>query len=121
MSNVNQILQLCRDRVAKELCKHPDDDWSSGYNAAIGSAMCIISSYKDYSTMRGNGCTFCRSFDFATARASVDQHGFAHIALAAASTQYPRYEQFNYCPVCGKSRFEEEEHAPATEVGAVES
>ena len=45
MSNVNQVLQLCRDRVAKERFRHPDDDWASGYNAAIGSAMCIISSY----------------------------------------------------------------------------
>lgn len=119
MSNVNQVLQLCRDRVAKERFKHPDDDWASGYNAAIGSAMCIISSYKDYSTMRGDGCAFCRAFDFSTARASVDQHGYAHIALAAASTQYSRYEQFNYCPVCGKSRFEEDDHEPDAEIETV--
>lgn len=112
MKNDNlTLMEEARKRIAADRIKMPMNDWENGYNTALVFAMSVIDGIvakEQDSGMGSTGCEFCRAFDFSTARTSVDQHGYAHIALAAASIQYSRHEQFNFCPVCGKSRFEEE-------------
>lgn len=46
-------------------------------------------------------CEFCSKFDFATATTSVEGE-YAHIYLALCNTSFPKEQQFNFCPVCGK-------------------
>lgn len=53
-------------------------------------------------TVPHNPCGFCGKFEFDSAKAVVGQQG-ARIVLACASTRYPIEEQFNFCPVCGRS------------------
>lgn len=48
-------------------------------------------------------CDFCNKFDFGSASIDVDKYG-ARVKLALAAYRYPREEQFNFCPKCGKSR-----------------
>ena len=76
---------------------------------------CDASDYPDYcphcradlhmaeQTPGSEGCEFCRSFDFGSARCVVDQHG-ASIAFAGGSSRYPNEEQFRFCPYCGARR-----------------
>lgn len=50
---------------------------------------------------RARGCEFCRTFNFSTARCEVTKHG-THICIASTITAYPKEEQFNFCPMCGR-------------------
>lgn len=61
-------------------------------------------------TVPHNPCGFCGKFEFDSAKAVVGQQG-ARIVLACASTRYPIEEQFNFCPVCGRSLKEGAEDA----------
>ena len=47
-------------------------------------------------------CDFCRKFDFSEASAVIEYGKYAHIHLAMSSYRFPVYEQFNYCPWCGR-------------------
>lgn len=47
------------------------------------------------------GCKFCENFNFSNARVRVDEDG-AIIELALCNTKFPKEEQFNFCPVCGR-------------------
>ena len=53
--------------------------------------------------MTEKGCPFCSQFDFGCAWAEVDKFG-ARITQAGGSYRFPREQQFNFCPVCGKPR-----------------
>lgn len=53
-------------------------------------------------------CEFCKKFDFSTAKPEV-KGDFAHIILAICNTRFPKEQQFNYCPVCGRDMRKEEE------------
>lgn len=46
-------------------------------------------------------CLFCEAFDFGSARCVVDRHG-ASIAFSGGSLRYPQYQQFQFCPNCGR-------------------
>lgn len=47
------------------------------------------------------GCQFCSTFDFSTA--NIETNGkFSHINLALCNTRFPKEQQFNFCPNCGK-------------------
>ena len=46
-------------------------------------------------------CKFCSQFDFNKARITIDKYG-AKIELAICNTKFPKEEQFNFCPVCGR-------------------
>ena len=46
-------------------------------------------------------CGFCGKFNFGDARAEVYRNG-ANIVLASSYARFPAYEQFNFCPVCGR-------------------
>ena len=48
-----------------------------------------------------DGCDFCKRFDFSGASWEVTGH-WAHIKLAVCNTRYPKEQQFQFCPVCGK-------------------
>ena len=48
-----------------------------------------------------NKCKFCKTYDFAIARTRVDEDG-AVIETALCNTKFPKEEQFNFCPVCGR-------------------
>lgn len=50
-------------------------------------------------------CDFCEIFDFGRAKCDIDKYG-ASITFAGGSNRFPEYQQFNYCPKCGKSRME---------------
>ena len=76
---------------------------------------CDASDYPDYCPHCGKelhtdaqapeseGCAFCQSFDFSSARCVVDQYG-ASIAFAGGSSRYPNEQQFSFCPHCGARR-----------------
>lgn len=51
---------------------------------------------------REKGCEFCKKFDFSEASAKVEKGKFAHIHLVCGNTRYPKEEQFNFCPMCGR-------------------
>lgn len=53
-------------------------------------------------------CEFCKKFDFSTAKPEV-KGDFAHIILAICNTRFPKEQQFNYCPVCGRDMRKEDE------------
>ena len=48
------------------------------------------------------GCEFCSKFDFSSATVEVTKYT-AHIHLALCNTKFSKEEQFNFCPICGKS------------------
>ena len=48
-----------------------------------------------------NVCQFCSQFDFNKARVAIDKHG-VKIELAICNTEFPKEEQFKYCPLCGR-------------------
>lgn len=102
-SNVQEVLAACKEKISRYLISKPDDDWGSGYNAGLSSALALIDSTEMSHKIFADGCDFCRAFDFSSASTEVN-HGFAHILNALCNTQYPRHQQFNFCPVCGKPR-----------------
>lgn len=107
------LLDEAHQRIAKNRMISPLDGWDEGYNIALTFAMSVVDGIKakldleDSFEFGQQGCAFCRRFDFTGARAFVE-NGFAHVALAVGGTSFPRHQQFNYCPVCGKSRYKEE-------------
>lgn len=60
------------------------------------------------------GCLFCNIFDFGSVRAKVEisgQYIHANIVHSGGSSRFPKSDQFNFCPVCGrnlKNNFKEE-------------
>lgn len=103
------LLDEARQRIAADRIKMPMNDWENGYNTALVFAMSVIDGIvakEQDSGLCPTGCEFCRAFDFTSASTDVS-HGYAHIVNALGPTSYPRHQQFNYCPVCGKSRYEE--------------
>lgn len=52
--------------------------------------------------INNNPCGFCGKFNFGDAKAEVYSHG-ANIVIASALARFPVEEQFNFCPVCGRS------------------
>ena len=50
-------------------------------------------------------CPFCDRFDFTVSGWSADPYG-ARIVNAGGSSRIPRRQQFNYCPVCGRARYD---------------
>lgn len=50
-------------------------------------------------------CQFCSQFDFDKARITVDKYG-AKVELAICNTEFPKEEQFKYCPLCGRKIFD---------------
>lgn len=46
-------------------------------------------------------CNFCKDFDFGTIKCAVDKYG-SHIVMAGGAYQYPKEEQFKFCPECGR-------------------
>lgn len=50
-------------------------------------------------------CQFCSQFNFNKARVAIDKHG-AKIELAICNTEFPKEEQFKYCPLCGRKIFD---------------
>ena len=101
--DVQEILAACKERISREFIRKPDDEWGSGFNTGLGAALALIASIEAKHPVSPDGCEFCRVFDFSRASTEVN-HGFAHILNALCNTQYPRHQQFNYCPVCGKAR-----------------
>lgn len=58
------------------------------------------------SDKENKGCDFCNNFDFSRVTYHVDytfEKKSADIYLAG-SAKYPRGQQFDYCPACGKKR-----------------
>jgi Zn finger protein HypA/HybF involved in hydrogenase expression len=53
-------------------------------------------------------CEFCKKFNFSKARTRVDEDG-AIIELALCNTEFPKEEQFKFCPVCGRDMRKEDE------------
>lgn len=52
--------------------------------------------------MNNRKCDFCSNFDFSLYSWVPDSCGVR--ILYADSSRFPRKEQFNFCPVCGKPR-----------------
>ena len=75
----------------------------------------IVSFYRDALAClrecaeRREGCEFCKNFDFSGASAKMDSGKYPHIHLAGGSYRYPRDEQFDYCPKCGRKLERSEE------------
>lgn len=46
-------------------------------------------------------CEFCEKYDFSRARVSVSEYA-AYIELALCHTRFPKEQQFNFCPICGR-------------------
>lgn len=46
-------------------------------------------------------CNFCKDFDFGTVKCDIDKYG-AHLVMAGGAYTYPKAEQFQFCPECGK-------------------
>lgn len=101
--NAQEVLANCKERIKREFIRKPDDDWGSGFNSGLGAAIALIASTEAKHPISTDGCEFCQTFDFSSASAEV-RLGFAHILNALCNTKYPRHQQFNFCPVCGKPR-----------------
>lgn len=62
---------------------------------------------KTMDNKENEGCDFCNNFDFRRTAYRIDDGSdkkSANIFIAGGSAIFPRTEQFNYCPVCGKKR-----------------
>ena len=46
-------------------------------------------------------CEFCVRYDFANSKIEIDKYG-ARIVLSLCNTKFPKEDQFQYCPKCGR-------------------
>lgn len=51
--------------------------------------------------MSNEKCEFCEKYDFSRARVKIDKNKVV-IESALCNTTFPKEEQFNFCPVCGR-------------------
>lgn len=47
-------------------------------------------------------CEFCEKYDFANSKIEIDKYG-ARIVLSLCNTKFPKEDQFQYCPMCGRN------------------
>jgi len=65
----------------------------------------MLMAARNPSVPRGTGCDFCNNFDFGSAKVLVEKYGNrvrANIVHAGGFSRFPKKEQFNFCPRCGK-------------------